>query len=415
MILLFFVVVPSLLVLINFVYFLFTGRMIHRTGQRQNVSLGNEGILDAPTVTGQEKVDLPQEEDVSGASLLTDKPPIRPYRPDFLWFLLLGGIHLVLYPVFYLAYADIGKENDCCAMEPALLSPDHKGIVYLLYFLSVAAYFYSSIRTKLGPPLLEVVVDCLMILGFVLNGFIAYQINNLGFVLLGNLSPAMLFLLRLSYNHLLIVRRFSALPDNRRKWPERMALRVLRLAPFQKYPLLMVLCLPFLALLVILLMLFGQRPDALVQAFTDTYKHGFSQMDCTGVVCPDEHFLCTIAAKGHKRWVKPLRMGVRQGWPIEVNRQLLVSNAFEELMEEKIPFLHRPIRKTYNIVGRRCKAVYKVLGNQWVSDVVYVLMKPLEYFFVVVLYLFDTKPENRIARQYLSAKDRARLAAGRGA
>ena len=28
-------------------------------------------------------------------------------------------------------------------------------------------------------------------------------------------------------------------------------------------------------------------------------------------------------------------------------------------------------------------------------------MKPLEYFFVTVLYLFDTKPEDRIAVQYL--------------
>ena len=30
-------------------------------------------------------------------------------------------------------------------------------------------------------------------------------------------------------------------------------------------------------------------------------------------------------------------------------------------------------------------------------------MKPLEYFFVIVLYLFDTAPEDRIAVQYLGA------------
>jgi len=28
-------------------------------------------------------------------------------------------------------------------------------------------------------------------------------------------------------------------------------------------------------------------------------------------------------------------------------------------------------------------------------------MKPLEYFFIVFLYCVDTKPENRIAMQYL--------------
>ncbi|MGN1181023.1 MAG: DUF6688 family protein [Suilimivivens sp.] len=28
-------------------------------------------------------------------------------------------------------------------------------------------------------------------------------------------------------------------------------------------------------------------------------------------------------------------------------------------------------------------------------------MKPLEWIFLIVLYLFDEKPENRICRQYL--------------
>lgn len=31
------------------------------------------------------------------------------------------------------------------------------------------------------------------------------------------------------------------------------------------------------------------------------------------------------------------------------------------------------------------------------------MMKPLEYFFVLVLYLFDAKPEDRIAVQYLGS------------
>lgn len=34
-------------------------------------------------------------------------------------------------------------------------------------------------------------------------------------------------------------------------------------------------------------------------------------------------------------------------------------------------------------------------------DLIYYLMKPLEWLFLLVLYLVDRKPENRIAMQYI--------------
>lgn len=36
-------------------------------------------------------------------------------------------------------------------------------------------------------------------------------------------------------------------------------------------------------------------------------------------------------------------------------------------------------------------------------------MKPLEIFFLIILYTFDKKPENRIASQYLSIQDKNSL------
>ena len=36
-------------------------------------------------------------------------------------------------------------------------------------------------------------------------------------------------------------------------------------------------------------------------------------------------------------------------------------------------------------------------------------MKPLELIFLLTLYTFDNKPENRIAKQYLSKVDRQKL------
>lgn len=46
----------------------------------------------------------------------------------------------------------------------------------------------------------------------------------------------------------------------------------------------------------------------------------------------------------------------------------------------------------------------KHINTAKAADITYILMKPLEYFFVIFLYLFDKKPENRIAVQYLPNK-----------
>ncbi len=59
------------------------------------------------------------------------------------------------------------------------------------------------------------------------------------------------------------------------------------------------------------------------------------------------------------------------------------------------------IRYFYDTYGY---PVSKHIRSAWAADVVYVIMKPLEWFFLMILYLFDEKPENRIASQYLPAK-----------
>lgn len=163
----------------------------------------------------------------------------------------------------------------------------------------------------------------------------------------------------------------------------------------------MILALPVLVVLSLLLYVFGQRPDSVIRAFTETYNNRFSQWDyqCENVQCGG-HYLCSVAANGHKRVVRPVRIGKRNGHYIICNRQLLVSNAFEELIQEKYPALHRVIRKQYDKVGDMVHRNYNVYSKKWVSDIVYVIMKPAEWAFLLVLYFADRKPEQRIARQY---------------
>ena len=158
---------------------------------------------------------------------------------------------------------------------------------------------------------------------------------------------------------------------------------------------------PLLGVLTIILILFGQKPDSLIQAWTQTSDWTLSLQKAPPNVLYDEHYLCTVAAGGHPKLVKPLRMGERHGHRIVVNRQLLVANAFEDLLAEKLPGVHRRLRHFYDTWGY---PVARHIRSRWTADLIYLLMKPLEYFFVIVLYLFDTAPEDRIAVQYMGGE-----------
>ena len=166
-----------------------------------------------------------------------------------------------------------------------------------------------------------------------------------------------------------------------------------------RLPLLgLLLMLPLLGILICILILFGQRPDAIIKAWTETADWTLSMKTPPPPLDPDGHYLCTVAAGGHQKVVKPLRMGERHGHQIVVNRQLLVANAFEQLLEERMPNLHRNIRHFYDTYGL---PVAKLIKTKLAADAVYIIMKPLEWIFLIILYLFDTDPENRIALQYL--------------
>ena len=104
------------------------------------------------------------------------------------------------------------------------------------------------------------------------------------------------------------------------------------------------------------------------------------------IVSGDGHYLCTVSVKGHKNIVKPLRAGIRHGERITVNRQLLIANAFENVIEDRVPKCHKVIRNFYDKYGY---PISKHINTKWSADFVYILMKPLEWFFLFVLYTVD--------------------------
>lgn len=112
----------------------------------------------------------------------------------------------------------------------------------------------------------------------------------------------------------------------------------------------------------------------------------------------DGHYLCTVSVQGHRKVVKPFRWGVRGGIRIWVNRQLLVANAFEQILEKRMPRIHKVIRTIYDRYGY---PIAKHITTPMSADIVYILMNPFEICFLMVIYLHDAYPENRIIRQYL--------------
>lgn len=145
-------------------------------------------------------------------------------------------------------------------------------------------------------------------------------------------------------------------------------------------------------------MLFGQSPDILIKAWTETAEWRLSGRTAPPNLYYDEHYLCTVAAGGHENVVKPIRMGERHGRRVVVNRQLEIANAFEQVIEEKTPHLHRIVRYIYDRYGF---PIARLIRTKAACDVVYVIMKPLEWLFLCVIYLTDARPEDRIAVQYM--------------
>lgn len=216
-------------------------------------------------------------------------------------------------------------------------------------------------------------------------------------------NPAVLAIMLFAINYLLMSARMviGYLKEPPVAWPRYKSgflnLLVRILSRCGRLPIAaLILLLPICVVLIGILTIFGQ-PQLLISAFTETSDWYFSTKISPPMIDYEGHYLCTVAAQGDPRIVKPLRRGVRHGVPIVVNRQLCVANAFEDLIAEHSPRLHRFVRRNYDRYGY---PICRHINTPWKADMIYIAMKPLEWLFMATLYTFDTDPERRIGRQY---------------
>lgn len=281
------------------------------------------------------------------------------------------------------------------------LNPEFQAGVVAIVVLAFAGIIILYLTdAKKTPPLITATALSSIYIGTIYS--IIWTVHIM------SLNPLDLFLLILPVNSALIAFRLVIrkvgeyeLDENRMSKIEGSAtlskMQQLRTKALYIPVLALILVVPILGIMMIVLVLFGQAPDSAIKAFTETSEFLLSTKVSPQNLYMDEHYLCTVAAGGDREIVKPLRKGYRHGHEVIVNRQLQIANAFEEELMIHTPKAHRVIRDFYDTYGF---PIAKAIKKNWIADMVYFIMKPLEYVFVIVLYLVEVHPEDRISMQY---------------
>ncbi len=293
-------------------------------------------------------------------------------------------------------YIGVGSKYHTPISSAHILTPA------IFTFVSLIGYLLLRYKKYTLPPLVIVLCISSMYIGCITGIMWILQLspNTFGehpfYIIMFFLYPFNYIILTISLIRDLIKEFPESIGEDSNKKINKLIKKVLKRSI--NLPLLAIIMLiPLLGVLIAVLMVLGQEPDSFIKAFTETSDWLFSTKISPEPIPYEGHYLCTVAAGGHKKIVKPLRAGVRRGHIIVVNRQLCIANAFEDLIHEKSPVFHKFVRHIYDKYGY---PISKHIKTQIRADIVYILMKPLEWFFLIILYLFDVRPENRIQRQY---------------
>ena len=308
----------------------------------------------------------------------------------------LNGYNTAIDPIDGECYSPIGSSQFLTVF-----------VFQLLFFISLFLVWRKGIKL---PPLTLVLCFAFIILGILLNGAFIIQVSHHNTESLTNFASTAdeygllfiifpLFTIGLAITLLVKTTLKKALNHEEYQYKNPKLQYLNNLLNKQKsYPLMgFILAFPFFILITLILVLFGQEADAMIHVFSDTTTWRFSQKSHPPVLDHQGHYLCTVAAKGSPNIVKPIRIGRRNQAPIIVNRQLMIANAFEKSIEIFSPKLHRFIRNNYDRYGYNLSL--KILSEKR-SNITYILMKPLEWCFLIHLYLCIEKPETLIKKQY---------------
>jgi len=320
------------------------------------------------------------------------------------------SIVLLLLSAIFTQTADYYEPIDPIDACYTAFATEHFLSFAVFYVLFIASLIILYLKGRDLPPLALSLCLAFIIIGILLNIAIVAQytdtetwglrnggngvsMNALHYIMTIILSVVMLIRIVIQEHNLAIERQFNNKYLN----------AINNIIGKHYFLWALILLLPVFVVITMILILFGQEKDSLIKVWTETTTWTFSRHEHPPYLGHNGHYLCTVAACGHPTVVKPLRLGKRHNRVIIVNRQLSVANAYEEMIQTYFPNFHKIVRTVYDKCGY---PISKNITNKYVSDIVYILMKPLEYFFVINLYLFVKKPEVLINKQYLLESER---------
>ncbi|HIT90040.1 MAG TPA: hypothetical protein IAC41_06450 [Candidatus Merdenecus merdavium] len=306
----------------------------------------------------------------------------------------MGTIYMFLYAelkdIVFVSW-DVQLYN---SQKHSMISPDRFLTIGTILLIAFVGYmFIRFIPANKQSPIVSVIGIASMYLGIGVSFLWCIQtINDFFLVFL----PANCILIFAKAIYILVYQKNNLLQKGITMTKYKKLSKVLNRANNLPW-MALILVIPLLGIIIAILLLFGQEPNSIIKAWTETADWTMSQKTPLQNIQYDEHYLCTVAAGGHRKVVKPIRTGKRHGHRVVVNRQLCIANAFEQVLEEKTPAFHKAVRMIYDRTGY---PISKHIHSKYLADIIYFLMKPLEWIFLLVLYTVDVYPEDRIAVQY---------------
>ena len=259
-------------------------------------------------------------------------------------------------------------------------SREHMLTLLVLFAVGVVSYAFLKRKKETAAPLAKVLAMAGAYIGIGVNVLILIQLlgvlsHNQLFMNMVPFDVLLMMLVPLNYIILTVVELVSVvrlqnrqLKEERQEWeeeerPERSASdsggpyksrllndcsRILEKSDQWAFYALL-LTLPLLCVITVILLLFGQRPDSAIRVFTETSDWTLSTEISPPEVMVDAHYLCTVALRGHRGLVRPVRMGLRLSL-IHISSPFCLLDEIEAALDD-------------SNVGRFAKYLHKLTNN----------------------------------------------------